>query len=94
MSYWLLSPKFTQLTIPVIKKTAGLCTIGSSSTVEMNFATPLVSGCRAKAGKGVPDWVTLGEQYAQKEHVSQWLFWFGKSQVFAEEFGAVWGFQK
>jgi len=27
----------------------GLCTIGSSSTVEMNFATPLVSGCRAKA---------------------------------------------
>ena len=36
-----------------VKNTAGLCTIGSSSTVEMNFATPLVSGCRAKAGKGV-----------------------------------------
>ena len=61
----------------MIKNTAGLCTIGSSSTVEMNFATPLVSGCRAKAGKGCLDWVALGEQFppsARKEHLSQCVF--------------------
>ena len=57
---WLLSRFFAMFfswqgykTHHFVKNTAGLCTIGSSSTVEMNFATPLVSGCRAKAGKGV-----------------------------------------